>query len=246
MGRGKLTFKGEDGGKHSKKKKYSSSSKHRLKTKKIGGDAAHEYAGPHVTSPSAPASAPASVPIRAPAASMTPVPGPGTITTSSAVVAGHGTSFRSGPGIRRGDALIVEHPVSKITEMRVVTMVLGDTSMGISSAFSSDLSTGCDYATVSAPRDHGREKSERAARLKKDAEEVRRNAFGTYAGSDAVFQDGEGGTEADGNGGQSTEFVYRVNDGHGSYKIRREKVEGKISREDLVVMRGKKKSDKYC
>lgn len=192
-------------------------------------------------------SVPSSSPSSNTGTSMIPVPGPGTITSSSTVVTGHGTAFLSGSNIRRGDALIIARP-DKGQEMRIVQMVLSDSSVGISSAFSLDLVEGHKYMTIAAPKDVRLEKMERSEKMKKDAEEIRRNAFGTYAsGNDAFFgEGGEGAAEGRHQKTTMTEFVYRVNDGHGSYKIKREKLEGRVTREDLVEMRQKKKSDKYC
>ena len=44
----------------------------------------------------------------------------------------------------------------------------------------------------------------------------------------------------------SRELVYQEKTASGSYRTRREQLEGPVSRGDLLEMRSKKKSDKYC
>ena len=64
--------------------------------------------------------------------------GTGRISTSGTTVQGHeGTKFMR--ELRAGDAVVITHPTTLCDETRLVKMVLSDSSMGISSAFSSDL-----------------------------------------------------------------------------------------------------------
>jgi hypothetical protein len=111
-------------------------------------------------------------------------------------------------------------------EMRIVTMVLSQISISISSAFSSDLKTPTQYKFINKPRDVNKEKADRARKAMADKEEVERLAMGTY--------------------GNKGEIVYREKTEHGSYRIRREQADGEMSRSDLLSARSKKKSDRYC
>lgn len=63
--------------------------------------------------------------------------GTGRITSSSTTIQGHGTKFIE--ELSPGDAIIVFHPTTLQEETKVVRMVLSPISIGISSAFSSDL-----------------------------------------------------------------------------------------------------------
>ena len=148
--------------------------------------------------------------------------GSGLISTSGTVVTGHATSFKT--DLRIGDAIMAN--TQKGEEMRIVTMVLSQISISISSAFSSDLKTPTQYKFINKPRDVNKEKADRARKAMADKEEVERLAMGTY--------------------GNKGEIVYREKTEHGSYRIRREQADGEMSRSDLLSARSKKKSDRYC
>jgi hypothetical protein len=108
-----------------------------------------------------------------------------------------------------------------------VKMVLSNISMGISSAFSSDLITTTPFRFVKAPEVKVDTESIKRAKEEKD---VRNEdaAFGTYAG--------EGGTK----------FTYRVmRKNKSGYDIITETVNDK-TRGDLLNMRSKKKADRFC
>ena len=66
-----------------------------------------------------------------------PQQGTGRITSSSTIISGHYTKFMD--ELKPGDAIIVTHPTSLVEEMKVVRIVVSNSSMSISSAFSSDL-----------------------------------------------------------------------------------------------------------
>ncbi len=150
--------------------------------------------------------------------------GRGTIMTSSNVVTGHGTSFQS--ELRAGDAILASTSANGNDEMRVITMILSNASASISSAFSSDLSVPTAFRYVRRPRDDARDGARRAARDRLEREEVERRAMGTY--------------------GDKDEVVYREKTEHGGYRIRREKMTTDMTRSDLLSVREKKKSDRYC
>jgi len=131
-------------------------------------------------------------------------------------------------------------------ETKVVRMVLSNVSIGISSSFSSDLISTTTfrynlflfsylfmllcylYRYIKAPKDpiNNDDKEQKAIERKHKVEE---NAFGTYAS----------------NGGEK--FVYRVKKvgAYGGYKIVTESTQSTKSREELLDMRKKKKSDRY-
>ncbi len=157
------------------------------------------------------------------------VSGTGLIYTSSITVHGVGTQFMKELAV--GDAIVVMHPTSLREETKIVKMVLSDVSIGISSAFSSDLISNTPFSYIKATPAKETEEGRRA-REKKEQEQRQRQeaqAVGTYAS-----QGGE-------------KFVYRVkNEGSfGGYKIVSEAAGGR-SREQLLDMRTKKKSDRYC
>jgi hypothetical protein len=155
------------------------------------------------------------------------LPGVGRITSSGTVIQGHYTEFMRQLNV--GDALIITHPVSNEEETKIVRMVLSNTSIGLSSAFSSDLITTTGFRYIKAPKDKEDEdaKEQQAQHKKHRAEE---EAFGTYASA--------GGSK----------FTYRVkkNSAYGGYKIVTETTGGELSREQLLDMRAKKKADRHC
>jgi len=148
--------------------------------------------------------------------------GQGTITTSSTVVTGHGTSFKT--QLHVGDALLAQ--TSKGEEMRVIKMVLSPISISISSAFTTDLKTPTQFKYINKPRDVTRESQAKVAKARMEQEEVEQRAMGTY--------------------GNKGEIIYRERTEHGSYRIKREQAATDMTRSDLLSVRAKKKSDRYC
>lgn len=149
--------------------------------------------------------------------------GQGMITTSSNVVSGHGTAFKT--ELRVGDAIIARTHKGA-DEMRVITMVLSQISISISSAFSSDLRTGTPFSYINKPRDDKKEKAARTRKARLEQEAVEERAMGTY--------------------GSKGEIIYRERTEHGGYRIRKEKTSEDLTRSDLLSVRAKKKSDRYC
>jgi hypothetical protein len=165
--------------------------------------------------------------------------GTGTITTSGTVVTGYDTRFTRELSV--GDALIVAllgqqrgDGAKPQLEMRVITMRLSDVSLNLSSAFSQSIARPTSFQFIRKPRDQVKEvrlAEERALQNAKNEEQL---AFGTYGSGSG------GGTNGD-------ELVYREKTEHGSYRIKREQVQGMdLTRGNLLQMRTKKKSDKYC
>lgn len=239
MGKGKLTFKGDA---KKQKKKKRSKSKHSIT---IGGqkssnegldNAATDTLGQSIhasvdeTVPST-SSSTESKPIPA-AASMTPriEKGKGKVTSSASVLTGYETQFSN---LRAGDAILVQLlpiPGSETKqEMRVITMILSNTSASISTPFSQDLKSPTQYSFISKPRNYEEEARVRLKKQKELTEETERCAFGTYKSTVG-----------------NKELVYREKTVNGGYRIRKETLHDDVTRGDLLNLRAKKKSDRYC
>ena len=154
--------------------------------------------------------------------------GEGRITSSGTTVHGHETKFMDQLSV--GDAIIVRHPTSLQDETKIVRMVLSNISIGISSAFSTDIISTTSFQFIKAPKELivSPEEEANKALQKKHADEVA--AFGTYASK----------------GGE--EIVYRVKKpgAYGGYAIVKESSrEGAKSREELLDFRTKKKADRW-
>eukprot|EP00569_Conticribra_weissflogii_P004927 CAMPEP_0171332244 /NCGR_PEP_ID=MMETSP0878-20121228/3234_1 /TAXON_ID=67004 /ORGANISM="Thalassiosira weissflogii, Strain CCMP1336" /LENGTH=232 /DNA_ID=CAMNT_0011832943 /DNA_START=280 /DNA_END=978 /DNA_ORIENTATION=+ len=157
--------------------------------------------------------------------------GRGLITTSGTVVTGHETNFQS--QLRTGDAILagVSTANNKTREeMRVITMVSSPISISLSSTFSNDLKNPTPFTFINKPRDIHKEHATKAQMAKEEQEAIESQAMGTYRGN------------------ARGEVVYREKTEHGGYRIRRERFEGggDLDRSDLLNVRAKKKSDRYC
>ena len=237
MGRGKLVFKGEE--KKAKKAKKSSAKK-RAPDAVVDNDVARASAEDTQQQQQQLSEVTASHDIAVASsakisgedqqmAAPKVTTGQGLISTSGTVVSGHGTSFQS--QLRIGDAILARVGSGDKTreEMRIITMVLSRISVSISSAFSTDLKTPSPYTFINKPRDIQKERAKKSQLAKEEQEAVERQAMGTYMG------DGKG------------EVVYREKTVNGGYRIRREKTENvDMTRSDLLTVRAKKKSDRYC
>jgi hypothetical protein len=222
MGRGQLLFKGEDKSKKKKKSKTKHSSKdsheQEVGVAAVGNRLPQDLLAAHAGSTKAAAPAQSEAPqIKTP---------PGEITTSGTVVTGYDTRFTRDVSV--GDALIVT--IAGQQEMRVVTMRLSDMSLNLSSAFSENVSVATTFQLIPKPRNVVQETRKTQLDALQNAKDEEQQAFGTY--------------------GTTEELVYREKTQNGSYRIKRVKVQdqdGKgITRGDLLSMRAKKKSDKYC
>lgn len=151
------------------------------------------------------------------ASSPTVTNGSGKITTSGTVVTGHETKF--GSEVRVGDAILVG------SVMRVVTIVLSGASINLSSSFPKDLKEPTKYSYISKPRNQEVDAKVIELKQKKAAAETAEHAYGGYAGS---------------------EVVYRERTEHGSYRTKRAGTAADLTRSDLLEIRAKKTSDKYC
>lgn len=154
-------------------------------------------------------------------------PGTGSIMSSGVTVMGSaGTRFKAELAV--GDAIEVLHPRSGVPEVRVVKMVVGDASMGINAPFSSDLASPQSFHILKLPKAIKSAEEERADLAKRRADEER-GATGRY-----------------GSGSDGRTYTYREQLSGGSYRVRTVALNGEKSREELLDMRAKLKSDKFC
>mmetsp|Transcript_32210 Transcript_32210/g.102660 ORF Transcript_32210/g.102660 Transcript_32210/m.102660 type:complete len:208 (-) Transcript_32210:721-1344(-) len=156
--------------------------------------------------------------------------GTGRLSSSGTTVRGYETTFLR--ELRPGDAVIVSHPTSLVDETKLVTMVLSDVSIAVSSAFSTDLVSTCAFRFVQAPREQETDerKQQRLTALADDREDT---ALGDYAGrggSTLVYQERKKG---------------QIGGGNGWITVKRTLGERK-SRTELLEMRSKFKSDRHC
>ena len=217
MGKGQLLFKGDKPKKKKTKSKHSTSSKTDVES--ASGPSAPVVISRPVAAPPPAAAATASTP------APTMKEGTGTITSSGTVVTGHDTRFEK--ELNAGDALlcVLENGTE---ELRVITMRVSTVSLNLSSAFSSDLKTPTSFQYIRKPRDVHKERIEAQKRQSETLQEQKTHAFDLY------------GNES---------LVYREKTETGSYRIKREQLGdrgGARSRGDLLEMRAKKSSDKYC
>lgn len=224
MGKGQLLFKGD---KVRKKKK---NSKHSVGNNNDGA-AVEDAAVPENLSNSQVEISQTPTAALASASAPTPTPTPpsmktgtGTITTSGTVVTGHETRFEK--ELSAGDAIMCVLGNGQ-EELRVITMRLSNASLNLSSAFSSDLKNPTSFQYIRKPRDVQKERAEANKRHAETLQEQKTHAFDLY------------GNES---------LVYREKTETGSYRIKREQLNrgGSRSRGDLLEMRAKKTSDKYC
>jgi len=154
--------------------------------------------------------------------------GVGRITSSGTTIYGHFTAFTDQLAV--GDAIIVQHPQTLVEETKAVRMVLSNTSISVSSAFSSDLISTTAFRFAKAPKAAQADVDEEAARKREKANHAEKEAVGTYAS--------DGGTM----------FTYRVKKegAAGGYRIVSERTNGEVTRGDLLDMRAKKKADRHC
>ena len=99
-------------------------------------------------------------------------------------------------------------------------------SISLSSAFSTDLRTPTPWRYINKPRNDAKERAAKAQKARREQEEVETRAMGTY--------------------GSKMEIIYREKTSQGGYRIRKEKATTEMSRSDLMEIRSKKKSDRYC
>jgi hypothetical protein len=232
MGKGKLVFKGEKA--KSKKKKKSKHSS--IDSADLGQNVAvtkqHSNSASYQTLGSAQSTSTQQQHQPEPSSGPVISKGKGKIASSDKVLMGYDTNFMK--CLQAGDAILVnvtsKDGSSSREEMRVVTMILSNTSASVSSSFSNDLKHPTAFQYIAKPKDLQKERQQKEKQQRLTKEEIDRSAFGTYKSGDGEMQ----------------ELVYRERTEHGSYRIRRELVGSKTNRSNLLDMRTQKKSDKYC
>jgi hypothetical protein len=216
MGKGQLLFKGD---KPKKKKKRSKHSKTTTEEDEPNGAVA-EASTPVVEPTPAPASKTKKAKKSAEddtVAAPTVRKGTGTITTSGTVVTGHDTRFEK--EVAAGDAILCND------ELRVITMRLSNGSLNLSSTFSKSVKTPTAFQYISKPRNLAKERKDAQKLHQETQHEQQVHAFDLY---------------------NNESLVYREKTETGSYRVKREEVQGGNTRGDLLQMRAKRQSDKYC
>ena len=223
MGRGALVFKGDDRPKKKKKKvKHHAANTDGASSTTLANTSSSSdpVAARNPEAPTRASSAKESASSSAAATAPKIMKGTGTLTTSGTVVTGYETRFLKELAV--GNALLIG------TEMRVVTMSLSNSSVNVSSAFSQNYGTPVSFQYIPKPKTTGSSTREEELAAKERMEQ--QNVSGTYA--------------------SNNELVYREPTANGSYRIVKKKLSVKdgdmVSRGDLLEMRAKRKSDKYC
>ena len=235
MGRGALIFKGDaTTGSTARTRKKSSTAN--SKKRPLPDDATTDETTPPVTTFRTPQSQ----------FSQTVPPqitvGRGKITVSGTVVTGYDTKFNT--NVQVGDAILVNH------EMRVITMRLSDISLNISSPFSPSIVTSkpISYSYICKPRDVTKdsELEQRKVAIEKAADiERHQNAFASVV----TTSNTPAADSTNMNSNATGSIVYRERTEHGNYRIKHMRVpDGKAitNRSEMLDIRSKKTSDKYC
>jgi hypothetical protein len=147
--------------------------------------------------------------------------GSGRITTSGTVVTGYDTKFEK--ELSAGDAIMVSLPSGE-DELRVITMRLSNTSLNLSSPFSENLKEPQSYKYIQKPRNVEQETYEKQKKRMEQIKQTEKSVYDLYT---------------------NNSLVYREKTETGSYRIKRQDVHSN-TRGDLLEMRSKKTSDKYC
>mmetsp|Transcript_20822 Transcript_20822/g.26966 ORF Transcript_20822/g.26966 Transcript_20822/m.26966 type:complete len:212 (-) Transcript_20822:1827-2462(-) len=158
--------------------------------------------------------------------------GSGRIISSGTTIHGYETKFTR--ELCAGDALLIQHPQTLVDETRLVTMVLSDVSIAISSPFSSDLVSTTAFRYVSAPKEEESQeiKAQQQKRLRIEREDTAvGDDFAGRGGSTLVVQTRKAGVTGGSNGWQRQQFELK-----GPQK----------SRTELLELRSKFKSDRFC
>lgn len=232
MGKGQLMFKGEKPKKKKNKSKHHSSSNRSSKEAESHEDVESSSTTSHAAAPPS-----TSMTTKRPDASVVATPtvappsmkkGAGKITTSGTVVTGIDTRFEK--ELNAGDAILCVLEDGK-EELRVITMRLSNCSLNLSSAFSSNVKLPTSFQYIRKPRDIHKERTEAQKQKAETLHEQKTHAFDLY------------GNEA---------LVYREKTETGSYRIKKERLDttsrgpNSTTRGDLLHLRAKKTSDKYC
>ena len=156
--------------------------------------------------------------------SAAPVAGTGKITSSGVVLTGHGTSFSTELGV--GDTLLVtvvdRYRNTETNESRRINMVLGASSVNIEAPFTCDLTAPTSFMFVRRAPDIDAIRAARAEERKKARREVQDAKEVTYK-------------------------VLKGDSGPGKvWKTVTEKVDGGMTREEMLERRAREKADRHC
>uniref|UniRef100_A0A7S3GEQ1 Uncharacterized protein n=1 Tax=Palpitomonas bilix TaxID=652834 RepID=A0A7S3GEQ1_9EUKA len=150
---------------------------------------------------------------------LMPIPGSGRISSTGSSVMGMESHFSK--EVKEGDWLLIRNQArQEVEEMKKVKRVMSDISLILEDGFGVDLVTPATYKIINVPRDdQGRVKDVGGVCLDDLVKERQKNIL-TYR--------------------------ERVGGAFGGYRIKAVAVEGETTKEDLLDMRSKKKSDRYC
>jgi len=225
--KGQLLFKGDKRPKKKSKKSKAKNDNKKQQARDDDDDDDDDDDGVVVQQQDAPATTVVQKPKAAAAATTTPAAmpaiqsGTGKITTSGTVVTGFGTKFTSQVGV--GDAILVGD------EMRVITMRLSDTSLNLSSAFSKNSKEPTGFRFVAKPKNQQEAHLAQQKQQQEASAAVQRNAFDIYGKNNKNV------------------FTYREKTETGSYRVKQQATSStSSSRTDMLTLRSKKTSDKYC
>lgn len=228
MGKGQLLFKGDKKSSTKKNKKRKRDSDKHDNDKGTEQHDATSKIGDGVADQPPPVAAAAAAAASSNAPSLRK--GSGKITTSGTVVTGQGTKFEKELAV--GDAIMAV--VNGQEELRVITMRLSNTSLNLSSAFSVSIKQPQSFQYIAKPKNAAHERKNALKKQLEQDQEKEKSAFDLYS--------------------SHQELVYREKTETGSYRIKRQELDtaGKGSRSsnntrgDLLDLRSKKTSDKYC
>ena len=242
MGRGALVFKGDQ---KSKSKPKSNKKKRKVKAEPPAIVKTVEYIESKTKLPTE------HIAKREKESSKSNIPviqkGTGKILSSGTVITGISTKFTT--EFTTGDAIIIFRTENANTkqEMRVITMCLSDISCAISSPFSNDLKSPSSFSFINKPRNEIQEEQKRQQKEQEEWLETERTAFGTYTTNNAASSSSSNQDLKQGiNNRKENVLIYRQKTETGSYIIKKEALNQNVTRDQLLEMRTKKKSDRYC
>lgn len=176
----------------------------------------------------------------------------------------HGQYTKFAEELEVGDAIVITHPTTLLEETKIISMILSNSSMGVSSSFSSDLISSTSFRYIKAPKETSAETlkmKEDAILGKLDSSTVCTNLLVSTSILQTLWsctlvvenkkrkadqvEESAFGTYASAGG---EKVVYRVKKpgAHGGYTIVTANSNKTLSREDLLNVRSKKKADRHC
>eukprot|EP01029_Cantina_marsupialis_P017258 TRINITY_DN386_c1_g1_i1.p1 TRINITY_DN386_c1_g1~~TRINITY_DN386_c1_g1_i1.p1 ORF type:complete len:202 (+),score=65.75 TRINITY_DN386_c1_g1_i1:67-672(+) len=151
--------------------------------------------------------------------------GSGKILTSGTVVMGYETKFDE--ELANGDAIQIRNPTTLVEETRLITAVLSNVSISLSTPFSTDVITRSSFHYFKKPKEK-LSKEEKTKRRKSEKKKHNTEAFGTYSDVDTVT------------------FRVKSKSAYGGYTIVKQKTGGELTRSELLEKRVGMKADRHC